>query len=414
MRPLSGGGQHCTSFRLVTDPPGVRVRAYRDRLGNHVQHLEVLEDHDRISITALSEVSTAAVFSDSARDPSPLQRLRLPRADGVRAVLGCRCVELSATAEGEGTETERAVEVMRTSAKPARLRDRSDRRDDAGRRRARARPRRLPGLRARDARRLPPRRNPVALRERLPLRPARSRARSRSHAWVDVLDAERGWVSLDPTHDREQTEAYVRVAVGRDYADVPPTRGVWQGNGRGDARRRGADRRHCERAARQRARRLARRGVRPLARRRAAAGLPAGGRRACRGPADGRPARRGSGHGSARAPAAGAGSRRRDALGGDPRAQPGRPARRNEAERGRRRPQPQLPGVDLGAGRDLHLPAGDRSRDPGPREPDEPLVAGSARRLRAGDPGADRADRAPRPAARRRSPQPARAHLRAR
>ena len=58
LRPLSGGGQHCTSFRLVTDPPGVRVRTYRDRLGNDVQHLEVLEDHDRISITALSEVST--------------------------------------------------------------------------------------------------------------------------------------------------------------------------------------------------------------------------------------------------------------------------------------------------------------------------------------------------------------------
>ena len=50
-----------------------------------------------------------------------------------------------------------------------------------------------------------------------------------SHAWVDVLDSQRGWVSIDPTHDREQTEAYVRVAVGRDYADVPPTRGVYKG-----------------------------------------------------------------------------------------------------------------------------------------------------------------------------------------
>ena len=38
-----------------------------------------------------------------------------------------------------------------------------------------------------------------------------------------------GWTSLDPTHGREQGEAYVRVAVGRDYADVPPTRGVYKG-----------------------------------------------------------------------------------------------------------------------------------------------------------------------------------------
>jgi transglutaminase-like putative cysteine protease len=50
-----------------------------------------------------------------------------------------------------------------------------------------------------------------------------------SHAWVDVYDEERGWIALDPTHGREQTDAYVRVAVGRDYADVPPTRGVFKG-----------------------------------------------------------------------------------------------------------------------------------------------------------------------------------------
>ena len=52
---------------------------------------------------------------------------------------------------------------------------------------------------------------------------------SASHAWVDVWDPDRGWVSLDPTHDREQTARYVRVGVGRDYADVPPTRGVYKG-----------------------------------------------------------------------------------------------------------------------------------------------------------------------------------------
>lgn len=46
---------------------------------------------------------------------------------------------------------------------------------------------------------------------------------------MDVWDEERGWVALDPTHDREQTAAYVRVAVGRDYTDVPPTRGVYKG-----------------------------------------------------------------------------------------------------------------------------------------------------------------------------------------
>lgn len=40
---------------------------------------------------------------------------------------------------------------------------------------------------------------------------------------------DRGWLSLDPTHDTEQTEHYVRVGVGRDYADVSPSRGVFKG-----------------------------------------------------------------------------------------------------------------------------------------------------------------------------------------
>lgn len=50
-----------------------------------------------------------------------------------------------------------------------------------------------------------------------------------SHAWVDVYVAGYGWRSLDPTHNCPQDERYVRVATGRDYADVSPTRGVYKG-----------------------------------------------------------------------------------------------------------------------------------------------------------------------------------------
>ena len=51
-----------------------------------------------------------------------------------------------------------------------------------------------------------------------------------SHAWVDVHLGAAGWLSLDPTHDAEQNEGHVRVAVGRDYADVPPSLGVYKGS----------------------------------------------------------------------------------------------------------------------------------------------------------------------------------------
>ncbi|MBA2963722.1 MULTISPECIES: transglutaminase family protein [Ramlibacter] len=54
-----------------------------------------------------------------------------------------------------------------------------------------------------------------------------------SHAWVSVyLPSEHGagsWADLDPTNDRAPGEDYVTLAVGRDYADVSPIRGVIHG-----------------------------------------------------------------------------------------------------------------------------------------------------------------------------------------
>ena len=53
-----------------------------------------------------------------------------------------------------------------------------------------------------------------------------------SHAWVDVwLGAELGWQSMDVTHQRPAVRTYCRLAVGRDYLDAAPVRGVRHGGG---------------------------------------------------------------------------------------------------------------------------------------------------------------------------------------
>ena len=48
-----------------------------------------------------------------------------------------------------------------------------------------------------------------------------------SHAWVEIGSADGSWLGLDPTHKSETREWHVAVAVGRDYSDVSPLRGVF-------------------------------------------------------------------------------------------------------------------------------------------------------------------------------------------
>lgn len=50
-----------------------------------------------------------------------------------------------------------------------------------------------------------------------------------THAWVEAYLPGIGWVGFDPTNNITAGENHVRTGVGRDYADVPPTRGVFKG-----------------------------------------------------------------------------------------------------------------------------------------------------------------------------------------
>ncbi len=50
-----------------------------------------------------------------------------------------------------------------------------------------------------------------------------------SHAWAEVHSPTHGWRGFDPANNLLASEQHVKMAIGRDYGDVPPTRGTFRG-----------------------------------------------------------------------------------------------------------------------------------------------------------------------------------------
>jgi transglutaminase-like putative cysteine protease len=50
-----------------------------------------------------------------------------------------------------------------------------------------------------------------------------------SHAWVEAHTPTHGWRGFDPTNNLVASTMHVKMAIGRDYADVPPSRGTFRG-----------------------------------------------------------------------------------------------------------------------------------------------------------------------------------------
>ena len=58
-----------------------------------------------------------------------------------------------------------------------------------------------------------------------------------SHAWVQAwCGHQAGWIDLDPTNDCIPGDHHIATAIGRDFADVSPLRGMVLGGGASDVR----------------------------------------------------------------------------------------------------------------------------------------------------------------------------------
>jgi transglutaminase-like putative cysteine protease len=65
------------------------------------------------------------------------------------------------------------------------------------------------------------------------IHPDRQRLRgyTQTHAWVEIFFPSMGWVGVDPTNNCVVGENFVKVAIGRNFQDVTPNKGVYKGKG---------------------------------------------------------------------------------------------------------------------------------------------------------------------------------------
>jgi transglutaminase-like putative cysteine protease len=52
-----------------------------------------------------------------------------------------------------------------------------------------------------------------------------------SHAWIEAYVPIIGWIGLDPTNNEKINWRYVKIGHGRNYRDIVPVKGVYQGLG---------------------------------------------------------------------------------------------------------------------------------------------------------------------------------------
>jgi transglutaminase-like putative cysteine protease len=225
LRPLSANGQHVVAFTLVTEPHD-EVLMHVDRFGNDVRHFDVIQPHRRLMATATSEVLTPETLIPDTAPLSPLDEFdylsptayapftaNITQFAAAHAVPGDPAATAMALRQALFTSLkyEKGATDVTTTADTALDLGRGVCQDFSHIMLAACRSQGLPARYV----------------SGYLYNNGHSAA---SHAWVDVHLAGREWLSLDPTHDCTQTAEYVRVAIGRDYADVPPTRGVFKGN----------------------------------------------------------------------------------------------------------------------------------------------------------------------------------------
>lgn len=243
IHPRSEGTQRCLDFRLKTSP-AAQIFNYRGENGNRVHHFDVPNRHNHLTITAetivelsspppLPEALTPAVWDELdalTTDDAYWDTLHPSHFTHPTELLASLIAELQIERRDDPLTVVKAITTaVYTTFEYAKQNTRVDSPiDDALRIRR--------GVCQDFAHVM------IALVRSLGI-PCRyvsgylfhqrehtgRSADGATHAWVEVFLPGSGWVGFDPTNNMLAGDRHIRVAIGRDYADVPPTHGIFRG-----------------------------------------------------------------------------------------------------------------------------------------------------------------------------------------
>ena len=249
LRPLTDDKQSCLSFRLTTKPAS-EAKAYQDGFGNWVHQFNVLKEHRQLKIEADSVVLrldspevdalTSLEQVDDERETLHeefydylVESKYVPHLGGLEELIWTAESQGQGTAFGFAEAASRliherfqyvpgATHVASSIVDALRL-GQGVCQDFAHLLLGAARMRGVPARYVSGY--LVPQRadNPNAALEEVIGGQA-------SHAWAEVYIPGCGWMALDPTLGEAVGARHVRIGYGRDYGDVAPVRGLYNGH----------------------------------------------------------------------------------------------------------------------------------------------------------------------------------------
>ena len=245
MQPRSEANQRCLSFNLDVIPPA-HITQYGDFTGNTVHHFDIAGSHDEVKVTAQSTIEVQAVAAprpSEAGDWADLDALTagndywemmLP-SEFARPSAALEQLAKELKCERRGAPLELLTElnegiyrlfsyVPNSTKVDSPIEEALQTRqgvcqDFAHIMIALLRPLRVPCRYV----------SGYLFHRGTEDGPKDRSLEGASHAWVEALVPRLGWTAFDPTNNLIGGDRHIRVAIGRDYADVPPTRGVYKG-----------------------------------------------------------------------------------------------------------------------------------------------------------------------------------------